>query len=137
MIDIESALFTPIAEDFSETYPNGSRYNEPMETPASFPALVMYQADRFYSGYTGLNSSRVVIDVDVFSNLTAGAKQQCKDIIELVEERLGSIGAWETVFCNQIRNADQRIFRVKARYRGTAVEETNEDDTVTVRIYKD
>ncbi len=137
MVDIESALFTQIADDFAETYPDGSRYNEPMETPASFPALVVYQADRFYSGYTGLNSSRVVIDVDVFSNLTVGAKQQCKDITELVEERLGNVGTWETVFCNQIRNADQRIFRVKARYRGTAVQETNEDDTVTVRIYRD
>lgn len=136
MVDIESSIFDQVAEDFSAAYPNGSRYGEPNDAPAKFPALVIYEADEFYSGYNGLNAKRIAIDVDVYSDLTSGAKQECKAIMELVENRLMSIGPFEQLFCNQIRNADQRIFRMKSRFRCTAVQEKEIDGNVTVRIYK-
>lgn len=136
MIDIESAIFSPVAVDFDAAYPDGARYGEPVETPAKFPTLSLYVSDKFYSGHTGLNSSRIVIDVDVYSNLTSGAKQQCKAIMALVENRLMSFGPWEPVLCNPLKNAEQRIFRMKARYRGTAVQESDVDGNITVRIYR-
>lgn len=136
LIDIESSIFSPIAEEFSTQYPNGSRYGEPTEIPAKFPCLVLYESDKFYSGHTNLDSARIVIDVDVFSNLTSGAKQQCKEIMEFVETRLMSFGLWEPVFCNQIKNAEARIFRMKARYRVTAVQEQEVNGIITVRLYR-
>lgn len=136
MVDIESAVFSQVAEAFTASYPEGSRYGEPTETPAKFPALIMYEADNAFSGYVGLDSRRVVIDVDVYSNLTSGAKQQCKDIMQLVDQKLMTLGTWELVFMNQLKNADQRIFRMKARYRGTAVQESNDNGDITVRIYR-
>ena len=136
MVDIESSIFDQVAEDFSAAYPNGSRYGEPTDTPAKFPSLVIYEADEYYAGVPNLNAKRIVIDVDVYSDLPSGAKQQCKAIMALVENRLMSIGPFEQMFCNQIRNVDQRIFRMKSRFRCTAVEESNIDDNVTVRIYR-
>ncbi len=136
MVDIESFIFDPVAEDFSAAYPEGSRYGEPNDAPAKFPALILYEADEFYAGYTNLDAKRIVIDVDVYSTLQSGAKQQCKAIMALVENRLMSIGPFEQLFCNQIRNADQRIFRMKARYRCTAVQEQETDGDITVRIYR-
>lgn len=136
LIDIEAAIFSSVAADFSAQYPEGTRYGEPTETPAKFPCLVLYEADKFFSGYAELDAKRIVIDVDVYSNLTSGAKQQCKAIMELVEKRLMSFGAWEQMFCNQIKNTDTRIFRMKARYRGTAVQEQNTDGNISVRIYR-
>lgn len=136
MVDIESSIFDQVAEDFSAAYPNGSRYGEPTDTPAKFPALVIYEADEYDAGYTDLDAKRVVIDVDVYSDRTSGAKQECKAIMELVEKRLMSIGPFKQMFCNQIRNVDQRIFRMKSRFRCTAVQEKEIDGNVTVRIYK-
>ena len=136
MVDIESTIFNQIANAYSSEFPNGSRYGEPTEAPAKFPALVVYEADRMFSGYSELDSNRIVIDVDVYSNLVNGAKQECKAIMDLVENTMMSFGKWELVFCNQFRNADQRIYRMKARYRGTAVQETNDDGNIAVRIYR-
>lgn len=136
LIDIEAAIFSPVAADFIAAYPNGSRYGEPTENPAKFPCLNLYESDVFFSGHVGLDSKRVVIDVDVFSNLVSGAKQECKAIMEIVEDRLMSFGSWEQVFCNQLKNADSRIFRMKARYRGTAVQESDVDGNIAVRIYR-
>ena len=56
--------------------------------------------------------------------------------MSLVENALMSFGAWEQVFCNPIKNADQRIFRMKARYRGTAVQESDDNGDFLVRIYR-
>ena len=74
--------------------------------------------------------------VEVYSNLVSGAKQQCKEIMQLVDQTLMSFGTWDLVFCNQIKNADERIFRLRARYRGTAVQESVQDGNITVRIYR-
>ena len=136
LTDIESAVFSPISQDFRAAYPNGSCYGEITEAPANFPALIIYEADRASTEYTGLDAERLVFDVDVYSNLTSGAKQECKDIIGIVENRLMSFGKWELVFCEQLKNADQRIFRMKARYRCTAVQEEDTDGNVVVRIYR-
>lgn len=136
MVDIESSIFAQVAKAFSASYPNGVRYSELTEAPAQFPALILYISDAYFSGYVGLDSKRIVVDVDIFSNLTSGAKQECKKIMSLVENALMSFGAWEQVFCNPIKNADQRIFRMKARYRGTAVQESDDNGNFLVRIYR-
>ena len=135
MIDIENAIFDAVATAFDAAFPNGSRYSEAVETPARFPALILYQEDKISSGYTNLDSARITLAVDVYSNLTAGGKQECKSILELVHNTLMGFGAWELVLSNQIRNADERIYRMRARYRGIAVQEEESESSVTVRIY--
>lgn len=136
MVDIENAIFNQIATAFSDAYPNGVRYSEPVEISATFPALILYQEDKADSGYINLDSNKIVLLVEVYSNLVSGAKQQCKEIMQLVDQNLMSFGTWELVFCNQLKNADDRIFRMRARYRGTAVQESDQDGTITVRIYR-
>lgn len=136
LVDIESSLFSPIAKAFDAAWPNGSRASEPTESPAQFPFFALYEADRFYAGYSGLDAKRLVVDVDVYSNLVSGAKQQCREIMAMVEEMLQETGPWEQVFCNPIKNAETGIFRMKARYRATAVQESQTDGTTTVRVYR-
>lgn len=132
MVDIESTIFNQVANAYSAAYPHGSRYGEPNDSPAKFPSLMIYEADSMYSGHSQLDSRRILLDVDIYSNLVSGAKQECKDIMKIVDDELMSIGKFELVFCNQLRNADNRIYRMKARYRATAVQETQD----TVRIYR-
>lgn len=135
MIDIESAIFDPVATAFSAAYPHGARYSEPVETSVAFPTLILYQEDRADSGYINLDSNKIVLCVEAYSDLTSGAKQQCKEIIALVEETLFAMGPWELVFCNPLKNADERIYRIRARYRCVAVREPDVDGNISVRLY--
>lgn len=136
MIDIEAAIFSRIAKEFDKKFAGGSRYNEPNPTPAKFPCLQAYRSDRAWSGYAGLDGERIVFDVDAYSNLVSGGKQQCKDMLEIAEDVLLSFGAWELVFVDTVPNIDNRIYRMKARYRAVAVQESDEDSEYYVRIYR-
>lgn len=129
-------IFDQVATAFTASYPDGVRYSEPVEISARFPALILYQEDKADSGYINLDANKIVLLVEVYSNLVSGAKQQCKEIMQLVDQTLMSFGTWDLVFCNQIKNADERIFRLRARYRGTAVQESVQDGNITVRIYR-
>ena len=63
----------------------------------------------------------VVFEVNVYSNLTSGAKQQCKDIMELVDQQLQGLN-FVRLFCNPGKNADKKYFRMTARYRAVVSE---------------
>ena len=56
--------------------------------------------------------------------------------MELVRNTVNGFGKGELVVENQIRNDDERIYRMRARYRGIAVQESETTDEMTVRIYK-
>lgn len=136
MIDIEFAVVSRVFEAFKEAYPSGSYSSEPnTDTAPAFPHLNMMEMDNtFYSPV--LESAEVVFDVNVYSNKTSGSKQECKAVMALVDETMNSFGAWERVFCNQTKNADSRIYRMTARYRGIPVLESTDEDTVQFRIYR-
>lgn len=135
MVDIENAVFDRVATAFDAAYPNGARYSERTTNPARFPCLVLYQNDNYF--YTArLEGNWAVFDVEVYSNKTAGAKLECKAIMSLVDDAMMSFGAWELMYCNPLPNADNRIYRMAARYRGVAVKESENDDTKQYRIYR-
>lgn len=132
MIDVEAAVFNRVAEKFDIAYPNGTRVSEPIDAPASFPCLSLVEADN--ATYTGSLDSAMtehdawlMYELNVYSNLASGAKQQCKEIIALVDDELLAMGFTRT-FCHQTKNADTKIYRMTARYRAVISEE--------LRIYR-
>ncbi len=132
MIDVEAAVFNRVAEKFDIAYPNGTRVSEPIDAPASFPCMSLVEADN--ATYTGSLDSAMtehdawlMYELNVYSNLASGAKQQCKEIIALVDDELLSMGFTRT-FCHQTKNADTKIYRMTARYRAVISEE--------LRIYR-
>lgn len=132
MIDIEAAVFNSVAEKFDIAYPNGTRVSEPIDAPASFPCLSLVEADN--ATYTGSldaemteHDAWLMYELNVYSNLVSGAKQQCKEIIALADSELLSMGFTRT-FCHQTKNADTKIYRMTARYRAVISEE--------LRIYR-
>lgn len=121
MIDIESTVFNQVADAFDAVYPNGSRYGEQTTSPPRFPCLTLEQVDNYtYEGSLDASPREhdawVVFEVNVYSNLTSGAKQQCKEIMELVDQQLQSLN-FVRQFCNPGKNADKKYFRMTARYR--------------------
>ena len=132
MIDIEAAVFNRVAEKFDIAYPNGTRVSEPIDAPASFPCMSLVEADN--ATYTGSldaemteHDAWLMYELNVYSNLVSGAKQQCKEIIALVDDELLAMGFTRT-FCHQTKNADTKIYRMTARYRAVISEE--------LRIYR-
>lgn len=132
MIDVEAAVFNRVAEKFDIAYPNGTRVSEPIDAPASFPCMSLVEADN--ATYTGSLDSAMtehdawlMYELNVYSNLASGAKQQCKDIITLVDNELLAMGFTRT-FCHQTKNSDTKIYRMTARYRAVISEE--------LRIYR-
>lgn len=127
MIDVETKVFSRVATAFSAAYPNGSRYGEPVDTPAKFPCLTLVEIDN--STYqrtqdTSLNEhhATLVYDANCYSNKTSGAKQECKAIMALIDEQMQEMG-FTRLFCNQTKNADTKIYRMTARYRGVVSED--------------
>lgn len=126
MIDIESTVFNLVADAYDAAYPNGSRYGEQTTSPPKFPCLTLEQVDNYtYQG--SLDDSQqehdawVVFEVNVYSNLTSGAKQQCKAIMELVDQQLQGLN-FVRLFCTPGKNADKKYFRMTARYRAVVSE---------------
>lgn len=136
LIEIESSVASRVFSAFIAAYPDGSYSGEPVtETPAKWPHLNIVEVDQFESGYTLLPSATVVYDVNIYSNLVSGAKQECRKIMDLVDTAMKQFGSWNLVFLNQTKNADNRIYRVSARYRGIAVKESVVGDMTNYRIY--
>ena len=128
MIDIENAVFNLVADAFDAEYPTGSRYSESTTSPPRFPCLTLEQVDN-YTYQKSLDAEHkehdvwVVFEVNVYSNLTAGAKQQCKAIMDLVDQQLQALN-FTRMFCNPGKNADKKYSRLTARYQAV-VSETN------------
>lgn len=126
MIDIESAVFDLVADAFDAKYPNGSRYGEENSSPAKFPCLTLVQTDS-YTYDASLDAqhkehdSWVTFEANVYSNLISGAKQQCKDVMALVDEQLQALN-FVRLFCTPSKNADKKYFRMTARYRAVVSE---------------
>ena len=127
MIDVESAIFSRVASAFDAAYPNGSRYGEQTTSPPRFPCLTLEQVDS-YTYERSLDASPVehnawlVFEVNVYSNLMSGAKQQCKAIMQLVDTELQKLN-FVRMFCTPGKNADKKYFRMTARYRAVVSED--------------
>lgn len=122
MINVESTVFSRVASAFTAAYPNGSRYGEPVDTPAKFPCLTLVEIDnatyqRSQDNDLTEHHAIIVYEANAYSNKTSGAKLDCKAIMALVDMEMQKMG-FTRLFCNQTKNLDSKIYRMTARYRG-------------------
>ena len=126
MIDVESTIFDRVAAAFDAAYPDGARYGEETTSPPRFPCLTLVQIDN-YTYEPSLDAAHrehaawLVYEVNVYSNKTYGAKQECKDVMQLVDGQMQSLN-FVRLFCNPSKNADKKYFRMTARYRAVISE---------------
>lgn len=132
MIDCESFIFFRVATAFTAAYPTGSRYGEPVDTPAKFPCLTLVEIDnatyeKSLDAQPAEHHATVTYEANAYSNRTSGAKQECKAIMALVDVEMQKMG-FTRLLCNQVKNMDSKIYRMTARYRGVISED--------LRIYR-
>jgi hypothetical protein len=122
MIDIESELFNAIATEIrnvrSDVYITGEYVN----SPPSFPCVSIVEADNqiYRNGRDSSNIenfAQLIYDVNVYSNKDKTKKSECKSLIQIIDNKMESMGFTRTVL-NVIPNqADATIYRMNVRYR--------------------
>lgn len=123
MIDRENEIFSLCANVLRKNLDGIYVVGEAVSSPPKFPAVSIveksnsaYEHSADFCSYE--NHVKVMYEVDVYSNLTSGKKQQAKQIIKLIDKNLSELGFIRT-FCQPIDNlSDISIYRMKARYEG-------------------
>lgn len=121
MIDLENVVFTEIATTLREKY--GANFfvaGEYVESPASFPAVTIVEADnRVLQNMRTLkieNAVSVMYETNIYSNKTSGKKAEAKAIADVIDTKFEEMGFTRTMR-NQMANLnDATIYRIVCRY---------------------
>lgn len=124
MIDIEKAVIGEVSKALrkvfgKDIYITGEKITG---VPSRFPAVCVREASNII--YTKSrdenieNHDTLMYEVDVFSNLEEGKKQQAKEIAEIIDGVFCALGFTRT-FCEPVENlSDSAIYRIKLRFSG-------------------
>lgn len=118
MIDIESKVYTPIAQklrndgvDVSSIYTN---------TPASLPHASIVENDNYSAEIDTSDTEKfavVMYEVNVYSNDVTKKKSECKSIMNTISNMMYKMN-FTRISCNPVPNLeDASIYRMTARFR--------------------
>ena len=114
MIDVESLIFSQVAEALRVAFPGIFVSGEYVDTPAKFPAVTLVESDN-----TIVQRMRTANIENVYTNTVGYKKSEAKDIMEAVDGEFSKLGFARTM-CNPISNlSDATIYRMVARYTAT------------------
>lgn len=125
MIDIENYIVNSISTSSSLNSIQGVFVkSEYVKNVSQFPCvLITEKSNTVYtktSDETIENHARLMYQIDIFSNLEAGRKAQCKQIAEIVDTIMSNMG-FTRIMLEPIDNIeDATIFRMVARYEAIA-----------------
>lgn len=123
MIDIENEVFDYFAAAMrakfgADLYVTGE-YND---VPSQFPCVALEEKDNAskestQAGNSTENHATLLYELNVYSNLLVGKKQQCKDLLAYADGLLAGLG-FTRIMSSPVPNlSDTTIYRKTARYR--------------------
>ena len=122
MVNIENELFSEVAGILREQFKGIKVYSEYVNSPSSFPCVTFMEQDN----YTNIESlplsnieaaSNLMYEINVYSNKKNGKKQECKDIMSVIDGIMLNKG-FVRIMLNPIQNInDDTIYRIVSRYR--------------------
>jgi len=125
MINCENEVFSTVSQAVRAQYANAFMTSEPVASPSKFPCVVLREMDnstyqRTLDSSGTENHAQLMYQAEVYSNLSTGKKSQCRAIMALIDEEMQKLG-FLRIGCGpmEMPNANQTIYRVVARYRGT------------------
>lgn len=121
MIDFEVDIYDKCARAVLAKYPKCLTSAVNVNAPASFPAISIIEADSAVAkdrlDSSGLeNAVLVAYDINVYSNLRKGARDQAKKILSIVDDLLVSLNFRRTFRTQGADSNDSTIYHVSARY---------------------
>lgn len=126
MIDVESEVFTRVADKLREKFPdvkeNGSVTGEYVAAPVRFPHISIVEMDNYQTTGNIDNSGQeqyatVVYEVNVYSNKTSGKKTECREIMVVLDDVLNAMNFTRQSMVPVPNLENNRIYRITARYR--------------------
>lgn len=122
MIDLETEIFSAVAEKTRVQYPNIFMTGEYVKTPPSFPCVSLVEVDNATFRNTQTTESKenhvaVMYELNVYSNRTKGKKAECKEIAAFIDEILIGLNFTRTML-EPVPNQDNAtIYRMLGRYQ--------------------
>lgn len=121
MIDIESAIFSPISVALKNEFDGIFVTSEPVAISARFPAASIVMQDNYTSVSKMDNTlqeqfSTLMFQVDVYSNKASGKKSECKKIMQFIDKMLYAQN-FTRLSLTPIPMMDEGVYRYTARYR--------------------
>lgn len=128
MIDIETEVFDIVATQVRKKYPKVFITGEYVKSPSSFPCVSLVETDnQVYRNTRSTDSienhAQLLYELNVYSNKTGRKKAECKEIISLIDERMGLLGFTRTMMAPIPNENDATIYRMVARYRAVVSKE--------------
>ena len=135
MIDIESELFSIIAEQVRAVYPNIYMTGEYVRAPAKFPCISIEEKNNAIWRNSRTrdeveNAAAVMYEVNVYSNLKTGKKRQAKEIMSVVDKVLTDMKFTRTMLSPLPNAADATIYRITGRYQGIVIKDNTDNSFV-------
>ena len=120
MIDIENEVYDRNADVLRAKYENIFISGDDSKVPSSFPCVYIVQKDNLVSKeYADSGSveriTTPMFEINVYSNLKTGRKQQAKEIMATVCDTMSELDI-ERTYCQPTPNADSSIYRIVARF---------------------
>ena len=122
MIDIESAVFTPVAKALRDAFPGISVSSTYVHAPKSFPHVSLVEQDNYPTGERLDNGpeetfATVMYEVNVYSDKATGKKGHCRKMMMVIDRVLYGLN-FKRLNMNPVPNMeDANIYRLTARYR--------------------
>ena len=122
MLDAESVVFSAASKAVKMKFEKAKAYNEETDSPASFPCFTLVESSNisYRNSMTADNKENhvdIMFTANVYSNLSTGAKRQCKEMMGIIDEVMRSYGFVRTMN-EQMPNHERSISRRTARWRG-------------------
>ena len=122
MIDIESQIYTPIAEALRATFPGISVSGEYVPAPSRFPYVSIVEQDN-YATEARVDSSEqerfatLMYEVNVYSNKSPGKKSVCRSVMNTIDKLMYGMN-FRRISLSPVPNMENAtIYRLVARYR--------------------
>lgn len=122
MIDIESFIFSPIAQAVRAQFAGAYVTGEYVKAPAKFPHVSIAESDNYMTA-RHLDSSNaekystLMYEVNVYSNKTSGKKSECRAIMALIDRMMYDFNFTRLSMTPVPNLEDATIYRITARYR--------------------
>ena len=123
MINIESEIFSIVANAVRTAYPDAYVVGEYVQSPSQFPCVSIVEFDNTAYDKTQTsgsleNHADLMYEVNIYSNKTSGKKSECKAIASLIDNEFATLG-FSRAMLQPIPNLDDAtIYRMTGRYRG-------------------
>ena len=139
MIDIENYVVNTVITALS-SLSTVTVYSDYEASSSTFPCVTVIQesnvsADTFDNGSTSENHADVLFTVTVYSNLTSGAKEEAKKILDVVDTAFEGM-KFQRTLCQALPNKDDRLYRYTARYAARVGKGKTNGTTITHQIYR-